>query len=186
LRANEQWFVDKIASLLAPWGLAPSSGRVYGYLLLCGGPVSVDQIAAALDMSRTGVWNSARVLERFGHVSRYGAPGSKRALYAASDDFATPFLEQTRLLGNIGDLLRTCASTIVSGQVANQLEIRARFWLSARDTMQRTIQGFAAQRHSPGRPTKIRRAETASGARRTVPGSSLRPRSMVPKIQKKA
>jgi len=95
LRDDELWFVDEIAALFAPWGLPPSSGRVYGYLMLCAEPVSVDQIAAALVMSRTGAWNAARVLERFGHVNRYGSPGSKRALYAASDNFAVPFLEQT-------------------------------------------------------------------------------------------
>jgi DNA-binding transcriptional regulator GbsR (MarR family) len=186
LRDDELWFVAEIAALFAPWGLPPSSGRVYGYLMLCAEPVSVDQIAAALVMSRTGAWNAARVLERFGHVSRYGAPGSKRALYAASDNFAVPFLEQTALLEKIGNLLQTCASTIANEQAARRLEVRAKFWLWIRDAMRAAIEDFAARKVPQVSLAKARPADRTSGAKRTAAASTLRRRSTPKKVRKKA
>jgi DNA-binding transcriptional regulator GbsR (MarR family) len=186
LRDDELWFVDEIAALFAPWGLPPSSGRVYGYLMLCAEPVSVDQIAAALVMSRTGAWNAARVLERFGHVSRYGTPGSKRALYSASDNFAVPFLEQTALLEKIGNLVQTCASTIANEQASHRLADRASFWLAMRDAMRAAVENFAAQRVPQASLAKTRRADTSPGARRAGAASTLRHRSTVQKARKKA
>jgi DNA-binding transcriptional regulator GbsR (MarR family) len=186
IRDDEQSFVDEVATLFAPWGLPPSSGRVYGYLLLCEEPVSVDQIAAALLMSRTGAWNSARILERFGHISRYGAPGSKRALYAASDNFAVPFLEQAALIEKVGNLMQTCASTIANKQAARRLENKARFWLSIRDAVRAAIEDFAALRVPRASVVKARSADGKSGAKRTAATSTLLPGSTLQKGRKKA
>jgi DNA-binding transcriptional regulator GbsR (MarR family) len=161
LKDNELWFVNEIASLLAPWGLPPSSGRIYGYLLLCQEPTSVDQMADALAMSRTGAWNSAKTLERFGHVTRYSVPGNKRGLYAASDNLASPFRAQTALFGNVGKLLQTCASKTAMGAAAERLEERARLWLAVHDATQKAIDAFTRQRDAQ-RATSTMRARKKS------------------------
>jgi hypothetical protein len=145
LRQDEQRFINEIASLLMPWGLAPSSGRVYGYLMLCQTPASVDQIATALEMSRAGAWSAARALEAFGHINRHGAPGSKLALFASSDNFAAPLSKQTALLGNIATVLQTCAAETASGAAAARLKQRARFYLALRQAMDSTMQELTAQ-----------------------------------------
>jgi DNA-binding transcriptional regulator GbsR (MarR family) len=151
LKPDEDRFIDDIASLLPAWNLTPGMGRVFGYLLLTQVPVTVDQIAEALAMSRAGVWNAARLLERFGHASRYGAPGNKRALYAPSDNFSAPMLEQCALLGNLADVLDKCAKTAASSESARRLRDRAEFYKAVRQAITKSISELLARR-SRGSP----------------------------------
>jgi DNA-binding transcriptional regulator GbsR (MarR family) len=146
LREDEQQFIQQVAALLAPRGLSPSQGRVYGYMLLRQGPVSVDQISADLEMSRVGAWNAARNLE----------PGTKRALYAASDNFGTPMLEQAAILGEMGQLLQHCSDNIASGEAAVQLHDRACFYHALQQVMEEKVAELNAQRASQ---QQIRRNE---------------------------
>lgn len=146
LKPDEDRFIDDIASLLPAWNLTPGMGRVFGYLLLTQVPVTVDQIAEALAMSRAGVWNAARLLERFGHASRYGAPGNKRALYAPSDNFSAPMLEQCTLLGNLAAVLDNRSETAASSEVATRLRDRAEFYKAVRQAITRSIGELVAQR----------------------------------------
>lgn len=146
LTEAEKHFVQEVAGLLASRGLSPSAGRVYGYLLLKTGPVSVDQIAMDLELSRVGAWNAARSLETYGHVRRYGSPGSKRALYSASPDFGLPLLKQAALLGQMGDVLLNCARDIAEENVAAELQERAEFYGELRQTMEQKIAELNARR----------------------------------------
>ncbi|MGB8365886.1 MAG: hypothetical protein WCE20_15380, partial [Rhizomicrobium sp.] len=50
----ERRFIEEITSLFEPWGMARSVGRFYGYLMLCDAPVSLEKIAADLQMSKSG------------------------------------------------------------------------------------------------------------------------------------
>ena len=156
LREDEQQFIQQVAALLAPRGLSPSQGRVYGYMLLRQGPVSVDQIAADLEMSRVGAWNAARNLEAGGHILRHREPGTKRALYAASDNFGTPMLEQAAILGEMGHLLQHCSDNIASGEAAVQLHDRACFYHALQQVMEEKVAELNAQRASQ---QQIRRNE---------------------------
>jgi DNA-binding transcriptional regulator GbsR (MarR family) len=149
LRPDEKRFVEEIASSLAPWGLPPSSGRVYGYLLLRQKPVGIDEMAADLGLSRAGTWAAARVLERFGHVRRYGSVGSKRALYAPSDNYAAPLIEQNALYGRVAGLLMDCARS-AAPEAAEKLEERASFYLSVRKKIEAAIDELNAQRDGKG------------------------------------
>jgi len=146
LREDERQFIQQVAILLAPRGLSPSAGRVYGYLLLKQDPVSVDQIATDLEMSRVGAWNAARNLEGGGHIHRHSVPGSKRALYGASDNFGAPMLEQALVLGEMGNLLQNCSENIATGNIATQLQDRAHFYLSLQDVMKEKVEELNAQR----------------------------------------
>ena len=139
LSNDERQFIESFAVLLADRGMSPSAGRVYGYLLLGQGPRSVDQIAADMEMSRVGAWNSAKSLEAYGHVRRFGSQGSKRSLYAASDDFGAPLLRQAALLGEIGQLLQGGSQNLTSGKVAEALQGRADFYLSMQRSMEEKI-----------------------------------------------
>jgi DNA-binding transcriptional regulator GbsR (MarR family) len=146
LQEDEQQFIQQVATLLAPRGLSPSEGRVYGYMLLRQGPVSVDQIAMDLEMSRVSAWNAARNLEGGGHILRHRVPGSKRGLYAASDNFGTPMLEQAAILGEMGQLLQHCSDNIASGKEAVQLHERADFYHAIQQVMEEKVAEINAQR----------------------------------------
>lgn len=141
--APEAWeFVQAFAALLEPWGLPPSAGRVYGYLLLVQEPVSVDQIADALAMSRVGAWNAAKSLETFGHVRRFTVAGSKRAYYRPSGDFSEPLLKQAALIGSIAELLDNCANHIAAAPAVAPLQQRAAFYAALAGSMQATIEAL--------------------------------------------
>jgi predicted transcriptional regulator len=138
-RGDQRRFIGEIASLLAPWGMPISSGRVYGYLLLHERPVSLDQIAADLQMSRVTAWKAARNLADFGHVRRYGEPGSKRALYGPTDSFAEPMMKQCSLLEALGNVMQSSAAAVAKGKTAARLQQMAHFYLSLGQTMATAI-----------------------------------------------
>jgi DNA-binding transcriptional regulator GbsR (MarR family) len=139
-RAGERQFMSDIASLLAPWGMPRTAGRLFAYLLLSEAPVSLDQIAADLEMSKSGACNAARLLERFGNARRYGEAGSKRVLYGPSDNYAGPLLEQSSLLGAISRVLKTSAATVASSQAAARLAEMAVFYQSIGEALTAAIQ----------------------------------------------
>ncbi|CAN7452945.1 hypothetical protein LJR219_002960 [Phenylobacterium sp. LjRoot219] len=142
----ERRFMDDFAALLAYRGMPLSSGRLYGYLLLQQTPVSLEKIGADLELSKGGAWNAAKVLERCGHVRRYGEPGSKRLLYAATENYAAPMLEQTALLGSIGGLLKDSAGSVAKAQAATRLEEMAEFYFSMKQSMEDAIRALDALR----------------------------------------
>ena len=135
----QRLFVEEFAALLAPWGLPPASGRLYGYALLHQRPVSLDQIAADLEMSKAGAWNAAKVLERCGHVRRYGEPGSKRALYAATYNHASILREHSAMWGDLGALLQNSASDVAADEPAGRMLEMARFFLAMRSRIEQAI-----------------------------------------------
>ena len=143
---DERRFMDEFAALLAVRGMPLSSGRLYGYLLLQQTPVTLERIGADLGLSKGGAWNAAKVLERCGHVRRYGEPGSKRLLYAATDNYAAPLLEQTALLSSIGALLKSSAGTVATAQAATRLEEMSEFYFSMKETMEDAIRELDARR----------------------------------------
>lgn len=104
---RQRTFIDEMATLLAPWGVPATAGRLYAYLLLREEPVSLEQIAADLDMSKAGAWNAARFLEHTNCARRSTERGSKRVFFRLGNDMAPCLLDQLRSLGAIGRLMRT-------------------------------------------------------------------------------
>ena len=82
---------DDIGHLYGKYGLALSIGRVFGLLLASEAPLSLDEIALTLGISKSGASVAARDLERVGIVRRLGTPGSKRVLYEATDEMESTF-----------------------------------------------------------------------------------------------
>lgn len=143
---DERRFMDEFAALLAYRGMPLSSGRLYGYLLLQQAPVTLEQIGADLGLSKGGAWNAAKVLERCGHVRRYGEPGSKRLLYAATDNYAAPLLEQCALLGSVGALLQSSAGIVAKDQAATRVSEMSEFYFSMKQIMEDAIRDLDAVR----------------------------------------
>jgi hypothetical protein len=156
LSAEENRFVLDVASLQATLGMPASAGRMFGYLLLQNAPVSLDQLAQELEMSKGGAWNAARLLERYGNARRYGEPGSKRALYGPPDRFSGAVSEQISFLGDFEALLQRAITGVAQGGAASRLTDMARFYRALRLVLETTIREFdksraAAQAASAGR-----------------------------------
>src|SRR5215813_10048923 len=104
---DERRFVEDVARLLLPWGVPPVAARLYGYLLLCPRPVSLDQITNDLGVSKSSASVAARLLESYTLARRHREPGTKRALYAVADDYEVMIRQQSRLLEALSGQLAT-------------------------------------------------------------------------------
>jgi DNA-binding transcriptional regulator GbsR (MarR family) len=67
-------------------GMARSAGRIFGLLLACDGPYSLEEIADLLQVSKASVSTNARMLEQLGLITRVSEPGDRRDFYRAEPD----------------------------------------------------------------------------------------------------
>ncbi len=87
-------FVDGIGAASATSGiLTQQQGRIFALLYLTEGPLSLDEIAAALDQSKSNVSINVRTLAEWHLVKRRSVPGSRRDHYEAATDFFRAFQE---------------------------------------------------------------------------------------------
>lgn len=96
--------VLSFGQLLEPFGLAPIAGRLYGCLLLEGGELSLEALAAATGASKASVSQNARLLERDGWIVRVPKLGDRKDYYRVGERGGTEPVEH--LLGH----LRTCGA----------------------------------------------------------------------------
>ena len=134
-RKNVQRFVEDVARLLTPWGVPPIAARLYGHLLLCPRPVSLDQITEDLGISKSSASVAARLLESYTLARRHAEPGTKRALYAVADDYQAMIQQQNRLLDALAEQLNAGAGIVPSKEVNVRLEEMAEFYRVMRGAM---------------------------------------------------
>jgi hypothetical protein len=132
-------FVDDMARLLVPWGVPLSAARLYGYLLLCPTPVSLDRISHDLQVSKSSASVAARLLEMYTLARRHGVRGSRRLLYEASDNYVGKLTAQNRLLQSGAELLRAGARSTRSSVVRTRLQGMANFYDVTLNAMEAVI-----------------------------------------------
>jgi hypothetical protein len=129
-------FVEDVARLLTPWGVPPAAARLYGYLLLCPRPVSLDQITEDLEISKSSASVAARLLESYTLARRHSEPGTKRALYAVADDYEAMIRQQNRLLDALAGQLDAGTGIAASKAVNARLVEMADFYRVMRGAME--------------------------------------------------
>ena len=82
-------FVALWGRLASFWGIAPATGRVYGWLLSKQGAQDADAIQTGLAMSRGAVSMACRELADWGLVHVENPHGTRRLTYRAEDDLET-------------------------------------------------------------------------------------------------
>lgn len=135
-RKEKQRFVEDMARLLIPWGVPPIAARLYGHLLLCPQPVSLDQITEGLGISKSSASVAARLLESYTLARRHSEPGTKRALYAVADDYEAMIRQQNRLLDALAGQLNAGAEIATSKAISARLEEMADFYRVMRGAME--------------------------------------------------
>ena len=81
-------FVEEVAVAFERMGLFRMAGRVVGWLLVCEpAHQSADELAAALQASRSSISMAMQLLQRSGAVERYPMPGSRRTYYRLTPGF---------------------------------------------------------------------------------------------------
>lgn len=147
-------FVDDLAGLLSVWNMPNNAARLYGYLQIRDEPASIDDIASDLDMSRSNVFNAAKLLEQYGNARRVGERGSKRIRFVAAEDPGLPLRAQTEALGRTASLLATNSKTVVHGQPAARLARLARFHADLKAAMEQVIFPHETSDQACSRTTK--------------------------------
>lgn len=79
--AQTQEFIERTGLFFERDGFPRIAGRVLGYLLLSPEPASLDELANALQVSKSSVSTDARLLQRMGKVERVTVPGDRRDYY---------------------------------------------------------------------------------------------------------
>jgi DNA-binding transcriptional regulator GbsR (MarR family) len=133
LTGARQRLVDDFGQLLARYGTALTLGRVFALLLLSDAPLSLDEIAAQLEVSKSGVSVATRDLERLGIARRLGRPGSRRVLYESMDDMLPIFEAQFNRIRQQLSLVQRADALVPRGRAKERLrEMTAlhEFWLA--------------------------------------------------------
>jgi predicted transcriptional regulator len=146
---DKRRFIEDVARLLTPWGVPPTAARLYGYLLLCPRPVSLDEITEGLDISKSSASVAARLLESYTLIVRHGETGTKRSLYAVADDYEAMIRQQNRLLEAMAGQFNAGAGIAASKTVSERLTEMADFYRMMRDAME-----DAMRRWKRGRRTR--------------------------------
>lgn len=83
------YFVEQMGLNAQVDGLPRIAGRIAGYFIIHGGPVSFAQLAEELKVSRGSVSTNARMLVSIGFIEKVTVPGDRQDYYQLSD---APFL----------------------------------------------------------------------------------------------
>ncbi len=90
--------VKRVANLVQPFDLTPSSGLVLGILADLGAPLPPNQIAERLVISRASVTSLIDSLERRGYVQRLPHTTDRRMLFIELTDAGRQIAQEFRLL----------------------------------------------------------------------------------------
>lgn len=121
-------FIESVAALLLPWGVPPVAARLYGYLLLCAQPISLDEITEGLGISKSTASVAARLLESYTLARRHRERGTKRALYAVANNYEAMIRQQNRLLDALADQLDVGWDIAGSKEAGERLKEMAEFY----------------------------------------------------------
>lgn len=140
LSPEQDRFIDDLASLLTSWSMPSNAGRLYGYLQLMNEPVTLDDIARDLRISKSNACTAAKVLDAYGIARRLGERGTKRVLYVAGDDLGAPLRRQTESLGRMAELILTRRGSVSSGPALERMVRLATFHKALQAAMEDVIQ----------------------------------------------
>ncbi|MBM7571443.1 GbsR/MarR family transcriptional regulator [Aquibacillus albus] len=90
-------FVQVIAKNMNLYGITPSVGRLYGALYFNDGPMTLDDMRDALEMSKTSMSTGVRALSEMKMVEPAFKKGVRKDLYKSEVDWYKSF---TSLFGN--------------------------------------------------------------------------------------
>ncbi|CQR47050.1 HTH-type transcriptional repressor OpcR [Paraliobacillus sp. PM-2] len=105
-KSTEEWssyeeIVDKFIQVIAKnmnlYGITPSVGRLYGTLYFSEGPMTLDNMRDALEMSKTSMSTGVRALSEMKMVEPAFKKGIRKDLYKSEEDWYKSF---TSLFGN--------------------------------------------------------------------------------------
>ncbi len=86
-------FIERMGQFFEAEAAPRIAGRLFGLLLLTPGPLSLDEIAERLQVSKASVSANARMLEQLHVIGRLTKPGDRRDYYAVTEDTQRRLIE---------------------------------------------------------------------------------------------
>lgn len=134
-------FIDELARLIVPMGMPPIAARMQGFIMLCPEPVSLDELVAALGISKSSASVAARLLERYGILRCHSERGSKRVRYGTAGHCGGFLAEQARFIGTMAALLAGRAETETEPATAARLRDMAGFYRRVHQALDTALAG---------------------------------------------
>ena len=78
-------FIDRMGMIAQADGLPRIAGRLMGFFVIHGGPVSFSELSERLQVSRASVSNNTRLLEGIGVIERTSRPGDRQDYFRLAD-----------------------------------------------------------------------------------------------------
>lgn len=132
--------------MLVPLGVPQTAARLYGYLLLCEEPASLDRMVADLEISKSTASVAAHLLEMYTLVRRIGQRGTRRVLFEASEDYTGMMNAQKRSLEQLAALIKEGAQTSPNKKTRERLRTMAEFYLVNRDALESAQREWSARK----------------------------------------
>lgn len=92
-----QEFLDRFSTLMEPEGLPRPAGRMLGLFFAEGGEQTAEELAQRLQISRSNVSTTVRLLESLGVVERTRRPGERHDRFRLYADPFAPMLRASVL-----------------------------------------------------------------------------------------
>ncbi len=80
-------FILGMSRISAFWGFPKAMGAIFGALYLSPTPVSLDELAEQVNVTKGAVSTNVRSLERLGMVHKFDRIGERKDYYTAETDF---------------------------------------------------------------------------------------------------
>ena len=99
-------FIERLGIQFEENGLPRIAGRIFGLLMVTPEPLSLDEMANSLAVSKASVSNDARLLARLGIIELVSRTGDRRDYYRmAADSFARSMRLRLESIRNLHALL---------------------------------------------------------------------------------
>ena len=131
-------FIEGMGAASATSGvLSQLQGRIFAVLFLEGHPLSLDDIAEALQLSKSNISINIRALVEWHLVRRVSVPNSRRDHYEAASDFWRVMQEimERRFRWNIRQVIAACdetSRTVRAGRAGSRAAERKRAFVEGR------------------------------------------------------
>ena len=112
-------FIEGMGEISRFWGFSPVMGQMYGILYLSIEPLTADEIAEELTISKGNVSMTLKNLDRWGMIRKSRQKGDRKEYYEAEPNFVKIFVnimserrnrDFDRSLGTVGDCLGCLAN----------------------------------------------------------------------------
>ncbi len=141
LSSEDAALIDELAVLSITMGMTPIEARLQALLTISPNPLSLDDIAELLKVSKSSASVATRELERHGAAHRFSQRGSKRVRYGISDRNAGFLAAQVEFLGSVSAVLRKRADAVPEHETTPRLRGMADFYGRVRNALETALKG---------------------------------------------